>query len=135
MTDASQVHEVGTLAQITRLTQTPKGVQILHVSNCLRLSDEAFRMRGLGAFVWAIIYFCSISFEMAYAKHVVGSVPFDSLWGPVLHNNLAAIPVMGALGIASGELALLLGLLAGTILVFEEVHDIKAGWTLYVWTV
>jgi Lon protease-like protein len=29
VTDPAQVHEVGTLAQITRLTQTPKGVQIL----------------------------------------------------------------------------------------------------------
>jgi len=29
VTDREQVHEVGTLAQITRLTQTPKGVQIL----------------------------------------------------------------------------------------------------------
>ena len=29
VTDPSEVHEVGTLAQITRLTQTPKGVQIL----------------------------------------------------------------------------------------------------------
>jgi ATP-dependent Lon protease len=29
ITDPSEVHEVGTLAQITRLTQTPRGVQIL----------------------------------------------------------------------------------------------------------
>ena len=29
VTDPSQIHEVGTLAQITRLSQTPKGVQVL----------------------------------------------------------------------------------------------------------
>ena len=29
ISDPDQIHEVGTLAQITRLTQTPRGVQIL----------------------------------------------------------------------------------------------------------
>ena len=68
------------------------------------LSDNAFQMRGLRAYTWAGIYFVSISGEMAYAKYIVGAVHFESLWGPVLHNNLAALPMMVLLGLATGEL-------------------------------
>ena len=71
------------------------------------VNDHAFRMGGFGAYTWVSLYFATISLEMAYAKHVIGSVQFDSLWGPVLHNNLAAMPVMALLGISAGELAVL----------------------------
>ena len=71
------------------------------------LSDNAFRMKGFGAYTWVSLYFATISIEMAYAKYIVGAVEFDSMWGPVLHNNLAAIPLMALLGMSSGELSVL----------------------------
>lgn len=67
------------------------------------LSDHAFQLNGFGAYSWVSLYFLSISLEMAYAKHIVGAVQFESLWGPVLHNNLAAVPMMSMLGIYAGE--------------------------------
>jgi len=71
------------------------------------LSDNAFQMEGLSAYTWVTLYFVTLSVEMAYAKHIVGSVHFDSMWGPVLHNNLAAVPMMAMLGASCGELSVL----------------------------
>ena len=34
---------------------------------------------------------------------ITGAVQFDSVWGPVLHNNLAALPLMALLGVLTGE--------------------------------
>mgnify|MGYP007078091928 CR=1 FL=1 len=45
----------------------------------------------------------SQSFESAYAKHIVGGVKFEGIWGPALHNNLAAIVPMVVLGLVTGE--------------------------------
>ena len=67
------------------------------------LSDHAFQMNGFAAYTWVALYFATISLEMAYAKHIIGSVEFDSMWGAVFHNNLAAIPMMMILGLSAGE--------------------------------
>ena len=71
------------------------------------LSDHAFQLQGFSAYWWVALYYVTISLEMAYAKWIVGSVHFDSMWGPVLHNNLAAMPMMALLGASCGELATL----------------------------
>ena len=41
VTDPSQVHEVGTLAHITRLTQSPRGVQLLARSHLQAMRAHA----------------------------------------------------------------------------------------------
>ena len=67
------------------------------------LIDDAFRMSGLSAYAWCLSYFILISLESVFGKYVTGAVQFDSVWGSVLHNNLAALPLMALLGVLTGE--------------------------------
>eukprot|EP00966_Prymnesium_polylepis_P221041 5113108-Prymnesium_polylepis.1 len=68
------------------------------------LTDKAFELDGLAAYTWVVLYFCIISVEMAYGKHVVGPhLGFGSMWGPTLYTNTISIPPMVTIGLISGE--------------------------------
>ena len=49
---------------------------------------------------WVGAYFCIISVEMAYGKHIVGPhLGFTSLWGPTLYANSLSLLPMAAIGL------------------------------------
>lgn len=58
------------------------------------ISDSQFALNGIGAYTWAIIYFFLITVEMTLGKKLASSVKMDSVWGPVLYQNLLAAPPM-----------------------------------------
>ena len=77
-------------------------------------SDREFSMSGLAAYTWVTIYFVALSIEMVLAKHIVGpQLGFESIWGPVYHNNLLSI----------GTMIILM------LLTNEEYEIAKASWT------
>jgi hypothetical protein len=67
-------------------------------------SDAAFRLTGWTAYSWATAYFCIISVEMAYGKHIIGpGLTFKSMWGPTLYTNVLAAPPMLVIGFLTRE--------------------------------
>ena len=68
------------------------------------LTDRAFELSGWGAYTWVTAYFCIISVEMAYGKHIVGPhLQFASMWGPTLYTNTLSVVPMMPIGIVAGE--------------------------------
>ena len=50
---------------------------------------------------WVGAYFCILSVEMAYGKHIVGPhLGFTSPWGPTLYSNSLSLLPMAAIGLA-----------------------------------
>ena len=67
------------------------------------LSDSQFKLNGMAAYSWAVAYFFFIVIEMTYGKAVTSSVKMESVWGPVLWQNLLATLPMFLLGHANGD--------------------------------
>jgi len=66
------------------------------------LSDHEFYADGIGAYTWAILYFCLICFLMVFGKSLIKDVKL-TLSGNVLYTNALALPLMIAFGIMMGE--------------------------------
>ena len=50
---------------------------------------------------WVGAYFCILSVEMAYGKHIVGPhLGFTSPWGPTLYSNSLSLLPMAAIGLS-----------------------------------
>lgn len=56
--------------------------------------DDQFQTQGWNAYAWPFAYLFLISFEMAYGKKIVQSVPLKTFSGPVLYTNLLGLPPM-----------------------------------------
>lgn len=68
--------------------------------------DSEFRMHGMAAYGWVLVYLVVITFEMTFAKHTISSVTFENaIWGSVLYTNALALGPIAALALASGELS------------------------------
>ncbi len=66
-------------------------------------SDDQFKLEGISAYSWAIMYFFMIVFEMTYGKKMTSSIDFNSTWGPVYFTNLLSTLPMLLLGIFMGD--------------------------------
>lgn len=59
------------------------------------LSDAAFQLKGWQAYKWAISYFCAISAEIIYAKHLSQPEEYKSMLSPTFYaNTLAIVPML-----------------------------------------
>eukprot|EP00978_Attheya_sp_CCMP212_P006131 scaffold13826_cov50-Attheya_sp.AAC.1 len=58
------------------------------------LTDEQFQSQGMNAYFWPTLYLFVISFEMAYGKNIIKSVPLKTRTGPVFYTNLLGFPPM-----------------------------------------
>jgi len=68
------------------------------------LTDAQWKLSGLRAYGWVGAYFCILSVEMAYGKHIVGPhLGFTSPWGPTLYSNSLSLLPMAAIGLAASE--------------------------------
>eukprot|EP00440_Ansanella_granifera_P067221 gb/GFBE01072903.1/.p1 GENE.gb/GFBE01072903.1/~~gb/GFBE01072903.1/.p1 ORF type:complete len:357 (+),score=69.59 gb/GFBE01072903.1/:1-1071(+) len=68
-------------------------------------TDADFKLNGLRAYTWVVIYLLAISFEMTYGKKLISGIKFETpVWGSVLYTNLLGLPPMLVLVVASGEL-------------------------------
>jgi len=57
--------------------------------------DEKFQTQGYSAYMWPTLYTIVISFEMAYGKSIVKSVPLKTRSGPVIYTNvLGFVPML-----------------------------------------
>ena len=59
----------------------------------------------LSAHAWILLWWSLLIFQLSYGNALIRSVPFDSLWSPVLYNNLLSIPFAFAIAVLSGERA------------------------------
>jgi len=66
-------------------------------------SDAQFKLDGVAAYSWAILYFVMICFEMLYGKKITNGVTFNSIWGNVLFTNLFSVLPMFLLGYLLGD--------------------------------
>lgn len=66
-------------------------------------TDSQFKMDGLGAYTWAILYFVTICFEMVYGKKITSGVRFNSMWGPTFYTNFLSVLPMFLLGWGMGD--------------------------------
>lgn len=66
-------------------------------------TDSEFKVQGIKAYFWVLLYFVLIVIEMVYAKHIISSVKMETVWGPVLYNNMLTIPIGLLLATADGE--------------------------------
>ena len=66
-------------------------------------TDSQFKMDGLTAYSWAILYFVTICFEMTYGKKITSGVRFNSMWGPTFYTNFLSMLPMFLLGYAMGD--------------------------------
>jgi len=83
------------------------------------LCDNEFRIHGLWAYGWVLLFLVVIVFEMTYAKHIISHVDFESpVWGSVLYTNAIALGPIALLAAVSGEPARLhdIRLNLGTVL-------------------
>ncbi len=67
------------------------------------LTDSQFKMDGLTAYSWAILYFVTICFEMTYGKKITSGVRFNSMWGPTFYTNFLSVGPMFTLGYVLGD--------------------------------
>lgn len=67
------------------------------------LTDSQFKMDGVTAYTWAILYFVTICFDMTYGKKLTSGVHFNSMWGPTFYTNLLSITPMSLLGYVMGD--------------------------------
>lgn len=66
-------------------------------------TDKDWRAGGQ-AYGWALAYFCVLSIEMCWGKHIVGPhLGLKSMWGPVLYTNTLSVPLMLGVAITTGE--------------------------------
>ena len=56
-----------------------------------------------GGYGWIGLWWVLLAFQLSYGKFLASDVPFESLWSPVLYNNLLSIPFAAALAALSGE--------------------------------
>ncbi|GAB5031638.1 Hypothetical protein NocV09_00601910 [Nannochloropsis oceanica] len=66
-------------------------------------TDSQFKMDGLAAYSWAILYFVTICFEMTYGKKITSGVRFNSMWGPTFYTNFLSVAPMFCLGYLMGD--------------------------------
>ena len=66
-------------------------------------TDSQFKLSGVAAYSWAILYFFMICFEMTYGKKITSGIKFNSMWGPVLYTNLLSVLPMFLLGWGMGD--------------------------------
>jgi len=67
-------------------------------------AESEFRVRGMSAYAWALVYLAGNCFEMTYGKVVMSRVKFEApVWGSVLYTNALAIGPMCLVSIVSGE--------------------------------
>jgi GDP-mannose transporter len=100
------------------------------------LTDSAFKMNGIGAYTWVMIYFVAIVVEMTYGKQVMSQLSFNSpVWGSALYTNLLCLPPMLAMAIFNSETSQLQeleitlpGVLVVSISCFLGVGMSWAGW-------
>lgn len=69
--------------------------------------DSAFRLDGVAAYFWVIIYFFLLCFSMTYGKLVTDAVPMKTMWGAALYSNLLSIPPTFLFGLVAGEYSVL----------------------------
>ena len=67
------------------------------------LSDAEFRLNGVSAYKWVILYLVMITFEMTYGKGLTSKVKMESIWGPVLYCNALGLLPMYILGSLNHE--------------------------------
>lgn len=66
-------------------------------------TDSQFKMDGLAAYTWAILYFVTICFEMTYGKKITSGIRFNSMWGPTFYTNFLSVTPMFLLGYLMGD--------------------------------
>lgn len=69
------------------------------------MTDNAFRVAGVYAYSWVVIYFALLCFQMTYGKILLETVALKSTWGSVYYTNLLSIPPTLALGFVLGDYA------------------------------
>ena len=55
------------------------------------LTDREFRVKGLSAYYWVMIWWFVLIFQLTYGKFLVTGIPIASLWTPVLYTNTFSI--------------------------------------------
>lgn len=65
------------------------------------LSDSQLALNGIKAYYWVFTYFWLITLEMTYGKTL--AVKMDTVWGPVLYQNLLSIVPMGLIAMFAGD--------------------------------
>lgn len=102
---------------------------------CYANSDDQFKLEGISAYYWSILYFFMIVFEMTYGKKMTSEIDFNSSWGPVYYTNLLSSMPMLLLGITMGDyekfhpLHFDWNIPAVSMLFFSSVVGLLIGWT------
>jgi GDP-mannose transporter len=65
------------------------------------ISDSQLALNGFAGYYWLVSYFVLISVEMTYGKTL--TVSMDTVWGPVLYQNLLSIIPMFLIGMYQSE--------------------------------
>jgi len=67
------------------------------------LTDHEFRINGLGAYFWVLVWWSVLVFQLTYGKFLVSGLKNASLWTPVLYTNTLAIVPTLLLTLTAGE--------------------------------
>jgi len=69
------------------------------------MTDREFRVKGISAYYWVMIWWFVLIFQLTYGKFLVTSTGVTSLWTPVLYTNTFSILPAISVCLLAGELS------------------------------